>query len=112
MPAEGKQAALVQGLLEVQRIAGRVLDEAGAPLKGIVVATESTELRGLPEADVEEARRHIERVHSLGMAFNWAITMGGFLLLIYVATSVTPVLLWIIDMILKILDAVANLIPF
>jgi hypothetical protein len=49
---------------------------------------------------------------SLGMAFNWAITMGGFVLLIYVATSVTPVLLWIIDMILKILDAVANLIPF
>ncbi len=49
---------------------------------------------------------------SLGMAFNWAITMGGFVLLIYVATSVTPVLLWIIDMILNILDAIANLIPF
>jgi hypothetical protein len=49
---------------------------------------------------------------SIGSVITWAITASGYAVLVYILTSTTPILLWIINTVMKLVDMVLSLLPW
>lgn len=92
-------------LMDVQ-----LVNPSGTP-QGLVELAE--EIGGQAGTFVGYARG-LELLHlgTIGQIISWAILALGFVALVFVLTAGTPVLIWIANAVLKIVDLVLELIPF